>query len=177
MLQEKEKIDFESEQLIISKIKISCGSHYTKELEGMLSDYNTSLDLTSQFKNYAKTYSSNVDFTIKVLCKANWPTEKSYSINLPQNLEFWKKEFDEYYKKNSSNYKILEWIYSLSTLTIRVNLKEKYEITMSMYQALLILLFENDQTKYTIKEIKEVLGLPEDLCVKIVSSMVNIKKK
>lgn len=172
-MQEKEKIDFESEKLIISKIKISCGNHYTKELEGMFNDYNTSLDLTTQFKDYSKTFHSNIDFTIKVLCKANWPTEKNYAINLPQNLEYWKKEFDEYYKKTSSNYKILEWIYSLSTVTIRVNLKEKYEITMSMYQALLILLFENDQSKYTIEEIKKILNFPEDLFLKIVSSMVN----
>lgn len=173
-MQDKEKIDFESEKLVISKIKISCGNQYTKDLEGMLQDFNTSSEINSQFQAFAKNFNTNIDFSIKVLCKANWPTEKSYPLYLPKELEFWKKEFDDFYKKTSSNYKMLEWIYSLSSLTIRMNFEAKtYEITLSMYQATMLFCFENESITFTIKEMAEKLNFPEEFCLKIMKSIVN----
>ena len=139
----------------------------------MLHDFNTSTEINTQFLNHSKNFNSDIEFSIKVLCKANWPTEKNYSIYLPKSLEFWKKEFDDFYKKTSSNYKILEWVYSLCSLTIRLAFETKtYEISLSMYQATVLFLFENDQINFTIKEIAEKLSFPEEFCLKLVKSMV-----
>ena len=139
----------------------------------MLQDFNTSSEINTQFQTYAKNFNSSIEFSIKILCKANWPTEKNYSLFLPKSLDFWKKEFDDFYKKNSSNYKVLEWIYSLSSLTIRLALESKtYEVTMSMYQAALLFLFENYYINMNIKEIAEKLSFPEDFCLKLLKSMV-----
>ena len=91
---------------MISKIKISCGNQYTKDLEGMLQDYNTSTEINTQFQAQAKNFLTGIEFSIKILCKANWPTEKNYGLFLPKVLEFWKTQFDEFYTKTSSNYKV-----------------------------------------------------------------------
>lgn len=143
----------------------------------MLQDFNTSSEINAQFQNHSKNLITNIDFSIKVLCKANWPTEKSYPLYLPKELEFWKKEFEDFYKKTSSNYKMLEWIYSLSSLTIRMAFETKtYEITLSMYQATMLFLFEKDLIIFTVKEIAEKLNFPEEFCLKLVKSMVILIK-
>jgi len=175
LLQEKEKIDLDCERLVISKIKISCGNQYTKDLEGMLQDYNTSSEINAQFQTQAKNYNTVIEFSIKILCKANWPTEKNYPLFLPKGLEFWKMEFDEFYKKTSSNYKVLEWVYSLSSLTLRMSLEAKtYDVALSMYQAAVLFLFESDKVSLSVKETADKLSFPEDFCHKLIKSMVKI---
>ena len=92
---------------------------------------------------------------------------------MPKGLEFWKTQFDEFYTKNSSNYKVLEWVYSLSSLTLRMTLESKvYEISLSMYQAAVLFLFESEKNCLSLKETAEKLGFPEEFCQKLIKSMV-----
>lgn len=142
----------------------------------MLQDFNTSADINAQFHNQTKHLDTSIDFSIKILCKANWPSEKNHPLKLPKDLEIWKKEFDDFYKKISSNYKMLEWVYSLSTLTIRMNLASKYDMTLSMYQAAILFLFETEKTSLTINQISEKLLFTEEFCLNLIKPMVLFHK-
>ena len=156
----------------------------------MLQDYNTSMEINTQFQAQAKNFLTGIEFSIKIFCKANWPIEKNYSLFLPKGLQFLRNQFDEFYKKTSSNnkvfnkfqtekflilrkIKVLEWVYSLSSLTLRMTLESKvYEISLSIYQATVLFQFESERDSLSLKEIADKLEFPEKFCQKLIKSMV-----
>jgi hypothetical protein len=83
------------ERLMISKLKLRCGSQFTSKIEGMLTDLQIASDHQSAFVKFVTernivlgggtsgTTTGPVDFSVQVLTTGYWPTYKVYDIVLP----------------------------------------------------------------------------------------------
>lgn len=76
------------ERLMISKLKLRCGSQFTSKIEGMLTDLSIANDHQSKFEKFMKDKeivlaSHPLEFGVQVLTTGYWPTYKVYDITLP----------------------------------------------------------------------------------------------
>lgn len=92
------------ERLMISKLKLRCGSQFTSKIEGMLTDLSIANDHQEKFSKYLKdkeiilsssssststsasssvSSSPPIEFSVQVLTTGYWPTYKVYDISLP----------------------------------------------------------------------------------------------
>ena len=82
----------DAEKLLIKKLKIECGSHYTSKIEGMLIDMRLSKD---SIREYNPGIDSNIEF--KVLTAAFWPQDQIPSIVLPGDFSSKMEKFRRFY--------------------------------------------------------------------------------
>ena len=75
------------EKLLISKLKLRCGSQFTSKMEGMLTDLSIANDHQNLFKKSVSekgiVLGNGIDFTVQVLTTGYWPTYKIYNLELP----------------------------------------------------------------------------------------------
>jgi cullin 3 len=169
-------INDEAEKLMISKLKVECGFQFTAKLETMMKDMTISENLNQQFKQYP--YSSDIDygFEIKVLTSGNWSNEsQSTHCNIPKELAPAIKNFTDFYMKNHSG-RILTWKMNFGSADVTGFFEEKdYELTVSGYQMIVLLLF-NDAEKLSVLQLKSLSGIKPDYEFKRhVLSLIKVK--
>ena len=160
----------ELERIMISKLKTECGYQFTSKLEGMFTDIRLS---KSTMEDYIKLitsspYSTNNDscpfeFDICILTAGFWPssTESQY-CRIPSIIRnYCVDPFSNYYFSRLTGRK-LSWQYQLGSADLRGNFSGgKREINVSTYQMFILLLF-NDKETYSLHEIREITGIPEN---------------
>lgn len=164
----------DAERFLISKLKQSCGSHFTSKLEGMILDMNVSKDTQVQFTkwNLKKEAGSaeetecdtgaalgpavidSVDFNVRVLTTGHWPTYSEDIILLPPQLAACERLFREYYDMRTSQ-RVLRWVHSLckgsleTTLFVGKKSYKRIELHVSTHQLCILMLFNSaDQVSY-----------------------------
>jgi cullin 3 len=144
----------DAEKLMIKKLKIECGSHYTSKMEGMLIDMSLSKD---SVKEYIPTVDSNIEF--KVLTAAFWPQDQIAPIILPGDFSAKMERFRRFYINRYSD-RTLFWKTNLGSAEIRAylgELNEKHELIVSTYQMAVLLLY-NDRETYRYDEIISIVN-------------------
>lgn len=138
------------EKLFISKIKTKFGSSITSKLEHMINDCNVSQRLSQEFKQLVSSKSSGLEnlpafeFCASVLTSGVWPSFTHDQAVLPGSVSAMMAAFVKVYERDKAH-RILEWMNSLGSVNIGGSFRGKeYSFHMSVFQALVLLLFDND---------------------------------
>lgn len=146
----------DAEKSMLSKLRQECGSAFTSKLEGMFKDIEVSKDLMLQFKNHLHNQrkEGSIDLTVNVLTMGYWPTYQPMKVELPDFMMTYQKAFEKFYTSRKHGRK-LQWQPNLSLCTLIANFEQsKNELIVSLFQALVLLLFNaKDEIKY--KELEQ----------------------
>jgi cullin 1 len=136
------------EKLMMSKLKLRCGSQYTSRMEGMLYDV--------QRQHYTERFES-----IQVLTAGYWPTCTNYpNLCVPTELKNVVDDFTQYYRNQHSGRK-LTWCYGLGTVFLRFVTRgsKVYHLTVSTLQAILLLFMSGEMN---LLEMQDRVHIPLD---------------
>ncbi|MCP9263411.1 Cullin-4A [Dirofilaria immitis] len=151
----------DAEKSMLSKLKQECGAAFTTRLEGMFKDMEVSKDLGVAFKQYMehgspdrklKHNTNQIEFNVNVLTMGHWPTYEYMEVAIPPTLAEYQEHFQNFYFSKHSGRK-LQWQHSLSQLLLRAQFNVVKELQVTMFQALVLLLF-NDKLEWTYEEIQ-----------------------
>ncbi|KAI0666200.1 Cullin-domain-containing protein [Trametes maxima] len=120
--------------------------------DNMFTDLALSRDLMREFLEQRRrrggTDGDSIQkLTVMVLQRSNWPfSARKTDVDLPRWMQDDLGSYTEYYKKKHQGRK-LDWDHALGTATLKARFKggEK-ELSVSLYQAVILLLFNEDET-------------------------------
>lgn len=170
----------DAERFLISKLKQSCGAHFTSKLEGMILDINMSKEThQQQFTQWnlqkmganpedtgpqsmsGAAIVDGVEFNVRVLTTGHWPTYSEEVIILPPQLAACEARFREYYDMKTSQ-RVLRWVHSLgkgsleTTLFVGKKPYKKIELHVSTHHLCILVLF-NTTDELTYGQILEAV--------------------
>ncbi|KAJ3087322.1 Cullin-4 [Quaeritorhiza haematococci] len=160
------------EKTMLSKLKIECGSQFTSKLEGMFKDMEISREIMSSFRQSTRYMEQlgSLDLSVNVLTAGYWPTYPPAEVNLPANLAHCQSVFKEFYTTKHTG-RVLTWQNSLGQCVLRASFpKGLKELSVSLFQAVVLLLFNNN-TKLTFDEIRRETGIEEKELIRTVLSL------
>jgi len=138
----------DAEKSMLLKLKQECGNLFTSKLEGMFKDMELSKDIMSAFEQHmtGRQTPGNVGMSVSVLTMGFWPTYPPVTAILPPELCRLQEIFTKFYLSKHTGRK-LQWQYTLDHCLLKGWLKEKQikEFHVSLYQALVLLLFNQHQ--------------------------------
>lgn len=118
----------------------------------MFSDLQTSRDTVEK---YREEYPEDDIINVVVITAAMWPTYETKPVTLPYDLQSSLDQFTKFYAKLQPK-KPLTWIHSLATVTLTARFpKGDKALTVSLYQALVLLLFNDGVDTLKFREIRE----------------------
>jgi cullin 1 len=134
------------ERLMISKLKIRCGSQFTAKMEGMLTDLSIGNDTSASFQSYCRDNESRlglgkIDFSVLMLTAGHWPTFKAIDASLNQQMMRCCQVYKEYFDAHNSHRK-LAWVHSQGSANVKATLNKKsYDLQVTTLQAVILLAF------------------------------------
>ncbi|KAI0651391.1 Cullin-domain-containing protein [Trametes meyenii] len=138
------------ERAVLKKLKEQYDPEFGTS-DNMFTDLALSRDLMQEFLEHRRrrgTDDSTVQkLTVMVLQRSNWPfSARKTDVDLPRWMQDDLGSYTEYYKKKHQGRK-LDWDHALGTATLKTRFKggEK-ELSVSLYQAVVLLLFNTDET-------------------------------
>lgn len=165
--------DIEYERKFIIKLKLECGYSSISKLERMISDYLLHDDNSKKFNDYLNKNDIKLPIQLdtKVLTYGNWPNFLDDNLILPTNLVKSQNIFNNYFKENASTRKI-RWFHQYDNIEISAMFESnKYIINCNIYQALVLLLF-NDKLNLNKEIIMKKTGIDKEVINKILHSLV-----
>lgn len=166
--------DIEYEKKLLMKLKLECGTSSVLKLERMLSDYLLHEDNSKKFNDYLNENNIKlpIEFNTKVLTYGNWPKFLNDNLILPPNLVKSQNIFNDYFEETSSSKKI-RWFHQYDNIEISAMFESnKYIISCNIYQALVLLLF-NDNLNLSKEMIIKKTGIDKEVINKILHSLVS----
>merc|ERR1712226_372250 len=67
----------DAEKVMIAKLKMQCGTHFTSKMEGMLADLAVGIEQRNEFEAKMRQQDTKLDFSVQVLTTGFLPTYKS----------------------------------------------------------------------------------------------------
>lgn len=152
----------DAEKSMLSKLKQECGGGFTSKLEGMFKDMELSKDINVAFRQYVEHVHKElltIDLTVSVLTMGYWPTYQAVEVNLPFDMVQYQNIFNEFYLSKHSGRK-LQWQPTLGHCVLKAAFKGnvKKELQVSLFQALVLLLF-NNHDELSLEDIKSNTGI------------------
>lgn len=152
----------DAEKSMLSKLKQECGAAFTGKLEGMFKDIELSKDMMVSFKNHLLSHKvrGKIDMNVSVLTMGYWPTYQSLEVILPEFMLRHQNAFEKFYTAKYNGRK-LQWQPNLGHCNLIASFTEKkHELIVSLFQALVLLLF-NDKDEVDYKEILEATKIDQ----------------
>ena len=171
-------VDIDLEKNVICLIKIECGSSCTNKIEKMINDFMLISENELSYKNYLEENNIDIpcDFNIRMLTYGSWPTFRMDPIIIPKQIIESIRLFDKYYKDKNSSHKLI-WIHQVDDIYIeRIFNKSKHTINCNVYQAIILLLF-NDSKTINYNRIFENTKIDKNIFNKILHSLTCSKYK
>lgn len=166
----------DAEKLMIAKLKMQCGTHFTSKMEGMLGDLAVGNDQRSEFESKMKQHKTSLDFTVQVLTTGFWPTYKSPEVALPPHMSKCMDIFKEWHDNKHAKRK-LTWMFSLGNASVRASFGRKtYDLQVSTLQAVALNAF-NDGKTLSYEELEKLLNLDETILKPLMHSLSCAKYK
>lgn len=160
----------DGEKIMISKLKMQCGTHFTSKMEGMLSDLAVAGDQKTEFDSKLKQTNLKLDFSVQVLTTGFWPTYKSPEVALPENMSKSMDLFKDWHDKKHQRRK-LAWIHSLGNATVRGSFgKKTYDMQVTTLQAIALNALNGGKT-VSFNELAEKLNLEESVLKPLMHSL------
>jgi len=145
---------------MLAKLKVECGHNTVNKLSQMFTDIQISKDLMVEFQN--KTHGGvvqGIQVNVEVLTSGLWPEQNSATCKLPKELTECSRKFEEFYKYKYSG-KHLTWLFNHGSVEIvPLFSKRKYNFLTSVYQACVLMLY-NDGKTLTFSDIQGKTTLP-----------------
>ncbi|KAK9477682.1 Cullin family-domain-containing protein [Lipomyces japonicus] len=151
----------DAEAKMLQRLKVECGTGFTKKLNGMFKDMAISKDMMRAFKESKHATDHNVELSVNVLSQAEWPTYPDVPVILPPTMNSILEDFSNYYHSQHKGRRLF-WRHSLDHCTIRADFpKGKKELGLSLFQTVVVLKFNNipDGGYLSYEEIKAETGL------------------
>ncbi|XP_044736413.1 cullin-4B [Chrysoperla carnea] len=154
----------DAEKSMLSKLKQECGGGFTSKLEGMFKDMELSKDINIAFRQYVEHVHKElltIDLTVSVLTMGYWPTYPAVEVNLPYDMVQYQNIFNEFYLSKHSGRK-LQWQPTLGHCVLKASFKggSKKELQVSLFQALVLLLF-NNADELSLEEVRSNTGIED----------------
>ncbi|CAF2890395.1 unnamed protein product [Rotaria sp. Silwood2] len=164
------------EQLMISNIEVACGFEFAYKMKQMYQDIETSKTILDQYHRYCETeqFISKINFSVMIL-KANvWLFSTPLNIILPNKLQCIVNNFNKFYK-HIHNGRKLTWIYQHSKGELQTFFTDQvYTLQVSMYQMIILLLF-NNALEWTLEKIQDETQIKIDLLLPLLNTLVESK--
>jgi cullin 1 len=137
------------EKLMVTMLKLQCGTQFTSKIEGMLRDIT---DGQEEHQNefvrmlQLRKRSIPLQFTAQVLTYGMWPTYKSPYVVLPSVMSDCTLMFSDWYETQHPTRK-LTWNFSLGYVIVKATFGEKqYDLYLSTLQAIILNEFNGGHT-------------------------------
>ena len=114
----------------------------------MFKDVELSRDVMASFREspQARSMASDVELSVHVLTQGYWPTYPPVEVSLPQEVLKLQEIFSTYYT-TKHNGRRLQWHPYLGHCTLKANFPQgKKELVVSLLQAIVLLLFNEDES-------------------------------
>ncbi|KAF3903499.1 Cullin-4A [Dactylellina cionopaga] len=167
----------DAEKAMLSKLKTECGSGFTMNLEIMFKDIDISKENMMSFKmsKAASERKDKIDLQVTVLSQAAWPTYPETTVTMPQNVTQYMEAYHKYYTSKHKGRK-LAWRNALAHCVLKANFpKGKKELAMSAFQAVVLLLFDDDKKPLSYEQIKSATSLPDPELIRTLQSLACAK--
>mmetsp|Transcript_28885 Transcript_28885/g.44415 ORF Transcript_28885/g.44415 Transcript_28885/m.44415 type:complete len:745 (+) Transcript_28885:78-2312(+) len=160
----------DAEKVMIAKLKMQCGTHFTSKMEGMLGDLAVGSEQRSEFEARMRQFDSNLDFSVQVLTTGFWPTYKSPEVSLAPEMSRCMDVFKEWHDNKHQKRK-LTWMFSLGNASVRANFGKKYyDLQVTTLQAVALNAF-NGGKKMSFEELAERLNLEDSILKPLMHSL------
>lgn len=160
----------DAEKIMIAKLKMQCGTHFTSKMEGMLTDLTIGTEQRSEFDQKVKEHNVKMDFSVQVLTTGFWPTYKSPDVTIPPEMTQCMDIFKEWHDKKHQQRK-LAWMFSLGNATVKgVFGKKAYDFQVTTLQAVALTVLSGGK-KMTFSELAEALNLEEPILKPLMHSL------
>jgi len=171
-------VSMDTEEGMITKLKLACGYEYTNKLHRMFTDMSISSDLNQKFSHHLEKSNTDlgINFSLLVLQSGAWPLGQTAAatVALPQELVKSVQMFEGFYN-GLFNGRKLTWLQHLSTGELKLTfLKKPYIVTCTTYQMAVLLLF-NDNEKMSFKDISSQCELEDKELKRTLQSIVDVK--
>lgn len=158
------------EKVMISKLKMQCGTQFTSKFEGMLSDLAVGSDQKTEFDEHAKRQYLSIDFSVQVLTTGFWPSYKSPDVAIPDEMQKCIDVFRTWHDRRHQQRK-LTWVYTLGNASVRASFGKKiYDLQVTTLQALALNVL-NDGKTLSYTELAELLNLEENILKPLLHSL------
>ncbi|CAF4909954.1 unnamed protein product [Rotaria sp. Silwood1] len=164
------------EQMMISNIEITCGFGFAYKMKQMCQDIETSKNILNQYHQYCETeqFTSKINFSIMILKTNVWLFSTPSNIILPNKLEHIVNNFNKFYKYLHNGRK-LTWIYQHSKGELQTFFTDRvYTLQVSMYQMVILLLF-NNALEWTIEKIQDETQIKIELLLLVLNTLIESK--
>ena len=152
----------DAETSLLKKLRVECGPQFTSKLEGMFKDIDIS-------REYNRTLPGS-QLEVMILSQGAWPTYPEVKVQLPENMSSVLDEYQAHYHKSHSGRKLM-WRHTLGQCQIKaVFPKGDKELSVSLFQGIVLLLFNADQT-LSYKDIQIRTGLDDKELIRTMQSL------
>ena len=155
------------EQMVIVRLKNTCGHDYTSKMQRMSNDMDISTDLNTRFGEAHKrsSLSGVADGSTLLLSSGYWPLGSGAagnSVQLPADIAAYAAAFEAFYQKQFSGRR-LTWLYPYCRAEVRVTIqKRRYDLQVTAYQMAVLLLFtETESHRVSFREALDTCGLED----------------
>ena len=160
----------DSEKIMIAKLKVQCGTHFTSKMEGMLADLAVGVDQRNEFEAKMKQQETKLDFSVQVLTTGFWPSYKSPDVTLTPEMTKCMDLFRDWHDNKHQKRK-LTWVFSLGNASVRGQFgKKTYDLQLTTLQAVALDAF-NDSKVLTFEELAELLNVDETILKPLMHSL------
>lgn len=138
----------DAEKSMLSKLKQECGPGFTSKLEGMFKDMELSKDVMLAFKQHLQNAHSGIalELSVNILTMGYWPNYQLLEVELPADMVRYQQIFTKFYLAKHSGRK-LQWQPTLGHCVLKaIFLQGAKELQVSLFQALVLLLFNESDT-------------------------------
>eukprot|EP01129_Flabellula_baltica_P016889 TRINITY_DN9194_c0_g1_i1.p1 TRINITY_DN9194_c0_g1~~TRINITY_DN9194_c0_g1_i1.p1 ORF type:complete len:738 (+),score=157.28 TRINITY_DN9194_c0_g1_i1:25-2238(+) len=163
------------EAFMISKLQPLSSADYYSKVSRMLQDIDSSRILESEFKEHGSD-KYDYKFSVEILTFVYWPIkEPKHNFLLPPELLPCLSSFENFFTEKYPLKKLM-WVWEFSKAEIRsVNaFKEKYFIQGTMFQASIMLAF-NQQDILSWDDLSNITDLPPKILQNVLTFLVKSK--
>jgi len=150
--------------------------------EDMFKDLELSRDLMEDFHaKHSLSYPDVANLDVNVLQYSSWPIarrrEGVSEIELPAEMQSTLRRFLDFYKQKHPN-RTLDWFHAYGTALVTGRFPGgTKELNVSLYQAVVLLLFQTSKDFFSYSDIKARIGLNDPELKRILQSLACGKKK
>mmetsp|Transcript_34147 Transcript_34147/g.38849 ORF Transcript_34147/g.38849 Transcript_34147/m.38849 type:complete len:750 (+) Transcript_34147:98-2347(+) len=160
----------DAEKVMIAKLKMQCGTHFTSKMEGMLADLAVGIEQRNEFESKMRQQDTKLDFSVQVLTTGFWPTYKSPDVTLTDDMSKCMDLFRDWHDNKHQKRK-LTWVFSLGNASVRATFGRKaFDLQVTTLQAVALNAFNGGKT-LTFTELAELLNLDEAICKPLMHSL------
>jgi len=162
----------DSEKIMITNLKLQCGTQFTSKMEGMMNDCVISNDSHTKFERFIQSLDKKpcIGFSVYVLTAGFWPTYKSPDIILPISFTSSIENYTAWHDFHHAQRK-LSWILTLGTSTVKYTLNNRsYDLQVSTLQAIILHSLSGGHF-LTFHQLASGLNFPESLLIPVLHSL------